>query len=75
MQGDKYHVHYSIKGVTSTEPNGPWDTWADAKAMRDDTFMLFKEVQACWIMRFNPSLGLGPEKYGHVLKRHVKRTA
>lgn len=73
MTGDKYHVHYTVGGHTTTDPNGPWDTWKDAKATRDGSFMSFKAVQACWITRFNTALKLEQEVYGHVLKRHVKR--
>lgn len=72
MNGDKYHVHYSIEGKTTTDPNGPWDTWADAKLFRDTSFQSFKNIQAAWITRFNNELGLKQESYGHTIKRNIK---
>lgn len=73
MTGDKFNVHYCLFSDptrTLTEPNGPWDTWHDAKVMRDATYMNFPDVQSCWIMVTNPELGLRPKKFGETLKRN-----
>jgi hypothetical protein len=70
MTGDKYQVFYCIAGRTIPHPLGPWDSWAEAKIMRNSSFFDFPEVQACWIMRTNPGLDLAPEKYGETLRRN-----
>jgi hypothetical protein len=70
MTGDKFQVFYHIAGNTIPHPLGPWDTWRDAKAMRNSSFFDFPEVRAAWIMRTNPSLDLRPEKYGETLRRN-----
>lgn len=75
MNGDKHHVHYTkfSEPGTHTEPNGPWDTWRDAKIVRDGTFRSFPDVQSCWIMVTNDVYGLRPKKFGETLKRGSKR--
>ena len=74
IPGDKFQVFYSITGNTIPHPLGPWDTWRDAKAMRNSSFFDFPEVRAAWVMRSNPSLGLMPEKYGETLRRNKHET-
>lgn len=51
MTGDQYQVFYCVAGNTTPHPLGPWDSWRDAKLMRDESFLGFPEVQACWVMR------------------------
>lgn len=68
MIGDKYQVFYCIAGRTVSHPSGPWDAWQDAKAERNHVFYVYPGVEACWIMRSNPSLGLRQEKYGNVMR-------
>lgn len=72
---DKYNVHYSLfsNPGTHTESNGPWDTWRDAKTVRDGTFRSFPDVQACWIMVTNDTYQLQPKKWGETLRRGSKR--
>lgn len=76
MTGDKYHVHYTMFGDpgTHTEPNGPWDTWRDAKAMRNGTFLNFCDVQSCWVMVTNDVYKLQPKKYGETLRRQYQKS-
>jgi len=73
VPGDKYHVHYTVGGRTTTHPSGPWDSWQDAKFMRNASFTDFKDVQAAWVTKFNPSQNTRPNLYGNVLKRYIKK--
>ncbi len=75
LPGDKYHVHRTVAGRTTTDVNGPWDAWQDAKAVRDGSFFSWSDVQACWITKFNPSLGSASQVYGAVLKRRMKKAS
>jgi hypothetical protein len=65
--GDKYHVFSSSGG--GTIPHGVFDTWAEAKAARNEIFYSQTNTRAAWIMRRNPSLDLRPELYGFTLRR------
>lgn len=67
VPGDKYSVFYSTGG--GTVPCGSAvDSWAEAKAMRNEIFAR-SDVRAAWIMKNNPSQNTVPGLYGSTLRR------
>jgi hypothetical protein len=67
VPGDKYTVFRSVYG--STEARGMFDSWQEAKALRNEIFYQNLSVRACWVMKHNPSQGTVPNLYGSSLKR------
>lgn len=68
VPGDKYSVFYSTGG--GTIPYGSAvDSWAEAKAMRNEVFFSRPDARAAWIMKNNPSQNTMPGLYGSTLRR------
>ena len=71
MLGDKYQVFTSTGNYT--HPEGTFDTWREAKEVRNDRFFHDEQVQSAWIMRCNPSMNLRQDKYGYTLRKEKHR--
>lgn len=67
MIGDKYQVFYTEGSGTVT--HAVFDTWREAKDVRNELFYSRMNIRAAWIMRHNPSLDLRPTRYGHTMRR------
>lgn len=71
LPGDQLTVHFTLFSEPGTfnATGSPHENWGAAKAQRNAIYFSRDDVQSCWIMLRNPSLGLQPKLYGYTMRK------